>query len=313
MGITLTEFLTPVVPAISNQQTAVDRCVKLERMVGAPNTYFTLLTTSACMYGPMAFGDRSFGTHTVPEIADTASAPGSVLVVPVGSVEQHGYHLPTATDTILVSEVLQAALNEIDDEVPILVTPPVWLGYSPHHLPVGGTLSGEFATLRALLKQIVSTGLENGFDAALLLNGHGGNTALVESAVSEIGIQFPNAEILGLTYFDLAADFINDIRDSELGGMAHGGEFETSLMLHLHPELVKEKRAAEYLDEVYDRGDTDLLHPGPLSVYRPFNEYSESGAIGDPSLATAAKGEAIFEGLTEELASCLIEIHTQNQ
>jgi len=67
------------------------------------------------------------------------------------------------------------------------------------------------------------------------------------------------------------------------------------------------------LDETYDRGDADLIHGGSLTVYRPFSAYSESGAIGDPSLATATKGEAILDGLAEELATCLTAIHTHNR
>jgi creatinine amidohydrolase len=264
------------------------------------------------MFLPTELDRHSFGGQTAAEISETAGRDGSVLVVPVGSVEQHGDHLPTATDTILVCEAVGAALDRLADE-PVLATPPVWSGYSPHHESLGGTLFGEFETLLSLLQEIAGSGLANGFDAALFVNGHGGNTALIETAVSEVGRDHPDAEITGLTYFELAASFIEDVRDSELGGMAHGGEFETSLLLHLHPDLVADDRPAEYWDEPYDQGGTDLMQGGPLAVYREFEEYSASGAIGDPTLASAEKGETILEGLADELSTVVTDIYERNQ
>ncbi|WP_233752316.1 creatininase family protein [Halorussus halophilus] len=118
----------------------------------------------------------------------------------------------------------------------------------------------------------------------------------------------------GLTYFQLAESFADEIRESDVGGMAHGGEFETSLMLHLHADLVRMDNAdAEYLDEPYERGTKDLLVGGTLSTYRPFEEYSESGAIGDPSLASAEKGAELFDRLGDELADVLRAISEQSQ
>ncbi|MFC6825221.1 creatininase family protein [Halopelagius fulvigenes] len=256
--------------------------------------------------------DVSLAANPFPKIAEIASQEGSIVVIPVGSVEQHGNHLPVATDSILASAVATASAEDVADEIPLLVAPPVWTGYSPHHLPFGGTMTGEFNTLTDLLEQISDAVLENGFDALLFVNGHGGNTALIDAAVSTIGHAHPNAEILGITYFDLARSFIDDIRESKTGGMAHGGEFETSLMLHLRPGLVGDDRSAEYWDEQYDLGGQDLLEGGPLSVYRSFNEYSESGAIGDPSLASAEKGKAIFDGVRSELTTLFSDIHRAN-
>lgn len=83
--------------------------------------------------------------------------------------------------------------------------------------------------------------LTSNFDVVLLLNGHMGNGALIDSVVKSVSSsRDDDVEILGIAYFALAEPFIEEIRDSEPGGMGHGGEFETSLMLHLHPELVRE-------------------------------------------------------------------------
>jgi len=272
----------------------------------------------------------SLAARPAPDVRAVAEAPGSILVVPVGSIEQHGEHLPVATDSLLAEAVAHGGVERASDgtadgtdfDVPALVAPVVWTGYSPHHLPFGGTLTIGFERLLGVLEDLAASGLggsegsgdteggeSNGFDALLLVNGHGGNAALLEGAVSEIGIANPDAEVVGVTYFQLAAGLLEDVRESEPGGMSHGGEFETSLMQHLHPELVGDSRAATPLEPAYDRSSTDLLSGGPVSAYRSFDEYTDSGAIGEPALGTAETGEAIYELVTGELASLLAEIH----
>ena len=89
---------------------------------------------------------------------------------------------------------------------------------------------------------------------------------------------------MGVTYFDLAADDIADLRESESGGMAYGSEFETSMMLYLYPVYVREERPSEYGSESYERGTVDLVDSGPVAVYRSFDKYSESSAV--PNLNT---------------------------
>lgn len=255
----------------------------------------------------------SWASKTYPEIEAIGEADGSILVIPVGSVEQHGQHLPVATDTILAESVARSGCERVSDDLPVLVTPPVWSGHSPHHLPFGGTLSTDVETLLHLLEDVASSALENGFDAVLFLNGHGGNSSVIGSAISAIGTEHPDAEILGLPYTQLAAPFIDEIRESEIGGMSHAGEMETSLVLHLCPELVDEDRIeVNYRDPPYSLGKQDAFEGGPLSAYRPFPEYTETGPIGDPSLATGEKGAELYDRLADELAELLVEIHERH-
>jgi creatinine amidohydrolase len=257
--------------------------------------------------------DASWASLPYREINEIAQQDGSILLVPIGSIEQHGHHLPVATDTLLVDAVANATAERVCDSLPVLVTPPVWSGFSPHHMSFGGTITLDQESRLDALKDIADSALENEFDSILLLNGHGGNMSLVDLAASEIGNDHPDVEVLSLTYFQLAESFIDEIRDTEVGGMAHGGEFETSLMLYLHSDLVDEERlSGTLLDEPYDDGIQDLLEGGPLSVYRPFSEYSESGAIGDPTVASSVKGEQIFTRLQDKLEDLLREIHTNN-
>lgn len=255
----------------------------------------------------------AWSAHTAPEIRDLASDNGSVLVVPIGSIEQHGRHLPVATDSLLVSAVAHLGVERIREDIPVLTLPTFWSGYSPHHLSFGGTVSLEFEHMQRALEDVIDSALSNGFDAVLLLNGHGGNAALVDGIVSTIGTDHSEAEVLGLTYFQLAQSFIGEIRDSDPGGMGHGGEFETSLMLYLHEDLVKTNELeGTPMNEPYDQALDDMFTGGPLGVYRGFEEYSETGAIGDPNLASAEKGEQIYERLGDELEAVLRQIHDQN-
>lgn len=252
----------------------------------------------------------SWAGKSAPEVREIAEQEGSVLVVPIGSLEQHGNHLPTGTDTILVEAVGTRAAEQVASDVPVLLTPTLWQGYSPHHLPFGGTVTAEFDTLRSNIEELAASALENGFDSLLLLNGHGGNRPLLSAATDSVGGNHPDAEILGATYFELAGDAIEEIRESGTGGMAHGGELETSMLLHLHPELVDEAQmaATPWVSE-YDQAPSDLLGSGPLNVTLDVAEWSETGAMGDVSRVSAEKGERFFDAFVDGLAALLYDIH----
>lgn len=257
---------------------------------------------------------QSWATKTYTDIDRVGAKEGSIAIIPVGSIEQHGHHLPVATDTLLVDAIAHLGTDAVANEIPVLVTPPVWTGLSPHHMSFGGTLTLSVETMLMLLEDVAESVLDNGFDALLFLNGHGGNMSLLGTAVTKIGQSHPQAELQGLTYFQLAESFVDEIRESEIGGMAHGGEFETSLMLHLYPNLVRiDDAEGTYLDDVYELRGKDLFEGGPLSVYRPFSTYSDSGAIGDPDLANAEKGRKFCDRLETELANLLRTIHEENR
>lgn len=266
------------------------------------------------VFRTVGLSDRSFAAKTYPEINDTATEDGSVCVLPIGSIEQHGHHLPVATDSLLVDAIAHGGADRLDTEIPLLVAPTVWSGYSPHHMAFGGTLMVEFDTLLRLASELVGAAFEAGFDGILLLNGHGGNTAMVNAAVTTLGVDYPSGEVVGLTYFRLAAPFIDEIRDSDAGGIAHGGEFETALMTFLAPDLVDLDAAhATYRDEPYDHASREMFDSGPAGVYRPFDEYSDTGELGDPGFASPEKGEELFDRLTAELATVLRQLHEQSQ
>lgn len=250
--------------------------------------------------------------HDIQSLAEIAS---SIVVIPVGSIAQHGPHLPTSTDTILATaeseEGAQKAISDYD--VPVLVLPPVWTGHSHHHLPFGGTASVEINTLRSILFDIATSTLENEFDVFLMVTGHGGNKATITNATAEIGQHHPDVAVMGLSYFTLAVETINELRESDLGGMRHAGELETSLMLHLRPDLVDETSIeGTFGGKHYEHENQDLFDSGPLSVYRDFAAYTDQGAAGSPELASEQKGGQFFDAYRTEFARLLHTAHTNN-
>lgn len=254
--------------------------------------------------------ETEWAGKSYPEIRSIGEADGSIVIVPIGSIEQHGDHLPVSTDTILVDAAAHRGAELVAEKIPVTVTPPVWSGLSAHHMAFGGTLSLDFETLLATVEDIGRTALDNDFDAILLLNGHGGNMALLSTAVNKIGSEHPDTEVLSLTYFYLISSLIEDVRDSEPGGIMHGGELETSLMLHLRPDLVDEdEMTAVYAERKYDLLLEDLNGSGPLGRYSTFADHTETGIMGDPTLASAEKGKKFFEGIGTEMQNLLKEVH----
>lgn len=267
------------------------------------------------MYDSIGADPFSWAGSTYEEIREVGEQDGSVLIIPVGSVEQHGHHLPVATDTILVDAITTKtgiSLTENAEDLPFLIAPTIWSGYSPHHMEFGGTLTAQFTTLLSLVTDVAKAGFENGFDAALLVNGHGGNKSIIAAATSELGDDAPDKHVLSCSYFDLASPFIDEIRESDVGGIGHGGEFETSLMLYLRPDLVREERMnATYRDEPFTHASREMFDSGALSIYRPFASMSDTGELGDPTLATEEKGHQLLMGLVDELTDITQEINNE--
>jgi len=268
----------------------------------------------------MLFDDRvdaksSWAAKTYHEINEIAESDGSVVLVPVGSLEQHGHHMPTMTDTLLCDRVANAGVKRVENQIPILVLPPIWMGFSPHHMDFGGTVTLELKSMINMLEDISDAVLDNDFDAILFLNGHGGNSSLISSLTSTVGTNHPDVEVTGLTYWNLSKTMIREIRDSDSGGISHGGELETSLMMYLRPELIKkEEIKSNYRRQSYDLAPDDLVEEGgSLKVYRSMDPKEDTGVSGDPNFASAKKGEEIFEQLSEDLGELLLEIHDLNE
>jgi creatinine amidohydrolase len=209
-----------------------------------------------------------------------------VVVAPIASLEQHSRHLPFFTDTILCEGVvnhLEAALPE-----ETLLLPVQWLGASSHHLGMAGTLSAENETYLRLIGEPLRCLLRHGFRRVFIINGHGGNIDGFHLALRQLAVEFPNALLSGASYWDLASQEIAGLLEGNRKGVGHACEFETSLMLHLRPELVRTSEIAD--DDLKPMSETMRQIYIPLDMKRQ----TSHGGTGQPTLATAKKGEALL-------------------
>ncbi len=246
---------------------------------------------------------REWQDLAVPDLRAAADA-GSIVIVPVGSIEQHGPHLPVATDSMCVAGVVRLAAERIGGRVPVLVTPVVQYGFSEDHLGFPGTISVTAAQLEETLVSIGSSIVASGFARIVLVNGHGGNDRLLYYALrrTRAAVTGPIA-LAATTYWSLAREELAALRSAEPGGMGHACELETSLMLHFRPETVHMERAVRDVAAVYSRyRGNDLLATGPVVSPDRWLERSRSGITGDPLVATADQGRRFAEAIAMRLA-----------
>lgn len=219
-----------------------------------------------------------------------------VVLIPTGALEQHGPHLPLFTDSLIAGAVAEAVERNLPGEV--LLTPTVWLGASAHHLAFAGTLSASFEAYMRSLQSVIESLEPHGFEKFFIVNGHGGNTEPNGLALREIKRRFPNLTVGHVGYFDYSQEVAAKVMEGPIREIRHACEAETSLALHLFPDLVRR-------DLLRDDG----LTPNPpfAGIVATFDEVTEEGSFGYATLASAEKGKAIFDaavdGLTRDVAA----------
>lgn len=233
-----------------------------------------------------------------------------VVVVPLGSLEQHGHHLPLLTDTLIGGEIARRAEAELGDAA--LFLPPLWLGASDHHRGYPGTvsLSGEVYVdvLRHLLECLISAG----FRRILLLNAHGGNVVPGSMAIYDLQLRYhrhlPELWLAFASWMDLAGEQIAAIDALEQKHVTHACELETSMILRLEPQLVC-LEAARGANIAFESAfyTPDFSRGSRVDVPRAFEQLSTTGAFGHPETATAEKGETLFEVATREVVAFVRE------
>ncbi|WP_030397409.1 creatininase family protein [Kitasatospora purpeofusca] len=226
---------------------------------------------------------------TAATSADERRRGARIAVLPVGSFEQHGDHLPLTTDTVVASLIAQRIAADHD----LFLLPPITLSCSHEHAHMPGTVSISAATLYAVINDIWKSLRASGVPGLLIVNGHGGNYVL-----SNV-VQEANTEGSRLALFPVREDWH---RAREAAGLEsssaedmHGGELEVSLLLHGAPELVRD-------------GVADDDHHAPERPYLltlGMAGYTRNGIIGRPSLGTAEKGKALLDSLSGSAAAHL--------
>jgi creatinine amidohydrolase len=228
---------------------------------------------------------------TWPEMA-AVDRERTVLIAPYAACEQHGRHLPFFVDTILCTAVAEGVERELPDQV--LLLPTQWLGASAHHLPFFGTLTADLDQHVQLMVHPLSQYLQNGWQKVFILNGHGGNIDTYHMALRQLHERFPEAALMGASYWEIAgAEIARHLRGArkEVG---HACEAETAMMLAVRPDLVR-------MDKAEDCHMT--THPAIGAAYVPTNMQGKTrtGVVGYPSLATAEQGEAMLRDVVQRV------------
>jgi creatinine amidohydrolase len=230
------------------------------------------------------------------------AARNAVVIVPIGSTEQHGPHLPTQVDSLLVQEIALRAARLASATTPAVVTPTVWCGLAEHHMSLGGTLSLDLTTFFAFLRCICRSLVHQKFRRILLLNGHGGNIAALTAIVNELAVEF-GVPISATTYWPLASEAFARILERQKT-VRHACEAETSMLLALSPELVDMSRTADAVGPT-ERELTEVVGTDAVHRWRSFKSRTHHGAIGDARTANADKGQKLLAAAAEAVAKVI--------
>jgi creatinine amidohydrolase len=233
-----------------------------------------------------------FAELTAPEIR-SLSRDSTLVIAPIAAMEQHGLHLPVSTDMILAGAVSKGVEKLMPSQT--LVLPVLWIGASDHHLPLGGTLTSPLPTYEQVLVDLLMPLLRDGFRRFLILNGHGGNIDPLRLALRRLDVDFPRAILTGAAYWDLASEALAKLCVGPRKEMGHACEIETSMVLHLRPDLVKLDRAKDDPDQTPDG-------LGGLSWPRDFARRTDHGVVGYPESADADRGRLMLEAAVAKVA-----------
>ena len=234
--------------------------------------------------------------------AGEMAAADALAVWPVGALEQHGPHLPLGTDALVLDAIIAGCREELGEGFNGLFLPTLSYGKSPEHLNFAGTVSLRAETLLAVTDELVGSLARHGFQRYVFFNGHGGNASLLQSYAFDLRAKYDvevfNLDLWGGGFFnDMIAEYFPALMMKEV----HAASVETALMQYLYPHLVGEVPARE------EKKESNGLRHGWLA-----EDFSPSGVIGDPSLATAEVGEKIYRDAVERASRMLGELAVKN-
>jgi creatinine amidohydrolase len=252
----------------------------------------------------MQYGERKW-----TEIGDLTN---KIVVLPLGSLEQHGHHLPILTDSMIGGEIIRRAEAELGDDA--LFLPMLWVGASDHHQAFAGTVSLSNDVYVKVLIAILESVIGNGFRRILMVNAHGGNVLPGNMAMYDVQLRHKDKRDLWIvmsTWFVTAAKAIAAIDALEQKHVTHACELETSMILRLRPELVK-LEAARGANIPFESAFycPDSSRSSRVDVRFTFDHVTETGALGHPENATAEKGEALYKAATAEIVALVREFNS---
>ena len=263
----------------------------------------------------MSYPSRFWADLSTRDFAEARTwglAAQTVAVLPVAAVEQHGPHLPLSVDAALLDGVIQAALPLLPAELPVLFLPPQQLGLSTEHRSYPGTLTLSPSTLIALWTELGQCVARAGIQKLLLLNGHGGQVSVMDIVARELrqrcGLLVYSASWFSLPLPEAVAGQFS-AEEHRFG--IHGGEIETSMMLHLAPQTVCMAQAQNFRSTSQDRAERYALLGNGKSAKMGWamQDYHSAGAVGNAAAASADKGRSVVDAAAQALVQLLQELH----
>jgi creatinine amidohydrolase len=255
--------------------------------------------------GPIVLAvTRRLAELRAPQLADALSER-SVLVQPLGAIEQHGPHLPYNTDVLIAERVAEATVEAVGGELDVWVLPTLAYTKSNEHAWSPGTIWLSATTLLAVLDDIGRCIAATAARKLVFLNGHGGNSALVGVANRELRLH--HGLLTFLAHPGVPPDQGGDSAQGEHGMGIHGGTDETSLMLHLAPHLVDMAAATRNVPEEL-AGNHYVRFGGPVGFGWLSSDFGPDGHIGDPTAAGPERGRELFDGAVRAFGEALAEI-----
>lgn len=249
-----------------------------------------------------AAAEFRYNRLTWPEMND-AIGRQKLVILPTGSTEQHGPHLPLDVDLFLCESVCLEVGRRAADRV--LVLPPVPYGLNLHHIDFPGTIHIEPEVFIAFCLNVTKSVAYHGFQKILIVNGHGSNGPLVDLVARKTVLQTESL-CFATTYFQFLLEAFETVRQSPV--MAHADEFETSLYLHLAPQRVQMDKAVEDNDRMGRFVSSDSTGNYPVRFNDYWGRWTSTGVHGDPTKAAAEKGRLIFEAAVTGLVSLVDEL-----
>lgn len=246
---------------------------------------------------------------TWPEVNEAVVA-GKIVLLPIGSTEQHGYHLPLDVDNFLARGVCLAAARKAPRET--LVMPTIPYGYNEHALDFPGTIHVHYDHFIEYCLDVVKSVAHAGFDRIVIIDGHGSNEHLCEFIARRATLE-TDAMVASTIWTNLVIDTFEAVRESGPGGAAHACELETSAYLHLDESRVRMDKAEDHYGGAAGKEGSKFLHVdltkgwGPMKLVRWTSVATPSGVSGAPTLATKEKGRALIEAASDNLVEFIRE------
>ena len=243
------------------------------------------------------------------------SERGKVILIPIGHTEEHGHHLPLSVDTIIIDAIARGTVDEVvTRSFALPVTP---YGVSTHRQAFAATMNVGGRAFEDFWLAVIDTLVARGFDRFYFISGHGGNVSFLVNIVKYAGERHRRifcATAWLHTSGHIGGPAIEKYRASQIGGMGHAGELETSFMLHLRPDLCHMERVIDEVDFISTPNYyMDWIEGGSLIANPPWDDDSKTGAYGAGSLGTAEKGRLWLEAAIQEKVAHVEEIHEQHE